>query len=112
MQGDKNIYYRTVRRKVLITGALPNNGNKAVPHGIVFPRETVAWKLWGMASRINNEQLLAFQPLPYSSGNPANCIELRGDQNNIHITTSSDKSALNFSFVVVEYAVLPENTSL
>ena len=109
LEGDKNISYRTVRRKVILTGPLPNANVKTIPHEIVFPKGSVAWKLWGMASRINNENLMGFQPLPFSSGIPSNCIELRGDLNNIYITSFNDKSPLNFSFVVVEYAVLLEN---
>lgn len=107
LQGNQNIYYRTVRRKCVFTGQLLNNAIKRVPHGIVYPPNSVGWRIWGCASQIVDNKLIKFEPLPYASGDPTYNISLRSEENDVLIRTFRDRTELNFSFVVVEYAVPP-----
>lgn len=109
LEGAQSVYYRTVRRKVIYTGALPNSSTKSIAHNIEFPKKSVGWRLWGCASQINeNEELQGFLQIPYAHPTPANCIALYCDRQNIIITTGTNRTNFNFSFVVVEYAVAPD----
>lgn len=112
LEGAQSVYYRTVRRKVIFTGALPNSSAKSIPHYIQFEKKSVGWRLWGCASQIgSDESLNGFLQMPYAHPTPANCIALFSDPNNVIITTGTNRTSFNFSFVVVEYAVAPETES-
>ncbi len=109
LQGDESVYYRTVRRKCVFTTSLPNSSIKTVKHNIIFPKYSVGWRLWGCASQVaRDETLNGFLELPYAHPTPANCISLYCDRDNINITTGTNRSGFNFSFVIVEFAVPPE----
>lgn len=112
LEGAQSVYYRTVRRKVIYTGALPNSSANSIAHNIQFPKKSVGWRLWGCASQIDgNEELQGFLEIPYAHPTPANCIALYCDRQNIIITTGTNRTNFNFSFVVVEYAVAPDTES-
>lgn len=109
LQGNRSVYYRSVRRKCIFTERLPNSSSKQVAHNIQFPKTSVGWRLWGCASQIdNNEELQGFLELPYGHPTAANAIALYCDRQNVHITTGIDRTNFNFSFVVIEYAVAPD----
>lgn len=109
LQGNRSVYTRSVRRKCIFTEALPNSSAKSVAHNIEFPKTSVGWRLWGCASQIDgNEDLQGFLQMPYAHPTPANCIALYCNRNNVIITTGSDRTNFNFSFVVIEYAIAPD----
>lgn len=111
LAGAVNVYHRTVRRKVIFTGALPDNGTKQILHNINFPTGSVGWRLWGGASIIDaNKDLKVFIQLPLGSPNLSSNIEIYATENHVVIVTGTNRSNFNFSFVVVEYAVPPYTT--
>lgn len=109
LEGSQSVYYRTVRRKLIYTGALPNNGTKQIAHNIQFPKKSVGWRIWGCASIIDgDENLRAFFQMPLGSPNQSSNVELYATENHVVIVTGTDRTNFNFSFVVVEYAVAPD----
>lgn len=109
LEGSQSVYYRTVRRKCIFTGSLPNNSTKSIPHSIQFPKKSVGWRIWGCASEIDgNEELQRFIHLPHAHPSALNAIAISCNRNNIDITTGTNRTNFNFSFVVVEYAVAPD----
>lgn len=92
---------RTVLRKVINFGALPNAATKSVPHGITCTGITTFLKIYAVASDTSAETYI---PIPYASAtNVAHNIELYVDGTNVNITTGTNYSAYNFCYVVLEY---------
>lgn len=109
LQGNRSVYHRSVRRKCIFTGALPNSGMKTVKHNIQFPKTSVGWRIWGCASIIDNdENLKAFFQMPLGSPNVSSSVELYCTDNDVVIITGTNRTNFNFSFVVIEYAVAPD----
>jgi len=90
---------RNVFRKVFNCGALLNNANKTVAHGINPLSSFKFTRIYGVASDTTG---LNYIPLPYAGPTPG-YIELYVDINNINITTTDDKTAYTNTFVVLEY---------
>lgn len=88
---------RTLYRKIINTGSLPNNGDKDVAHGISNLRRVV--KLHGYAFRPSDSVTL---PLPYAAAVQW-IVTLLVLGSNIRITTSSDRTSYSESYAIVEY---------
>jgi hypothetical protein len=87
-------------RVVVNFGALPNTALKSVAHGIICNGSTTITRLYGAASDTTD---LLYIPIPYASPTLANNIELSMDATNVNITTGSNRSNFNITYVVIEY---------
>ena len=92
--------WRSVSRKVINFGALPNAAVKTVAHGITFTTACSATRIYGAATDPVNRLYI---PLPYSSGTLNKNIELSLDATNVIITTSIDYSAYTLTYIVIEF---------
>ena len=92
--------YRSVFRKVINFGALPNTGTKSVAHGIVCSAATSFTRIYGAAS---DPAGFNYIPLPYASPVLANNIAIDVDATNVTITTGSNRTAFTITYVVLEY---------
>lgn len=98
--GGTNQQFRTVLRKVVDCGALPNTGTKTVPHGITIDANFTLIDLYGAATDPTN--LISFS-LDRSAPTLAQQVSIFLDANNINITTGSNRSSFTRSFIVIEY---------
>lgn len=93
--------FRSVFRKVINFGALPNAGVMSVPHGInVGSNFSLASPL--VAAATDPTDFLAIG-LPFSSPTLNKNIQLDMDDTNINITTAIDYSAYTICYVTIEY---------
>ncbi len=92
--------YRSVYRKTINFGALPNAGTKTVAHGITCSAATSFTRIYGAASDPVN---FVYLPLPYASPTLVNNIELFVDATNVTIITGSNRSAFTVCYVILEY---------
>ena len=88
---------RTLYRKIINTGSLPNNTAKNVAHGISNLRRAV--KLHGYAFRSSD---LSTMPLPYVSSE-VNRVTLLVVGSNIRMVTATNRTDYTESYVIVEY---------
>lgn len=88
---------RTLYRKIINTGSLPNNADKNVAHGISNLRRVV--KLYGYAFRSSDSTTI---PLPYVTAAEW-MVVLAVYGANIRITTMADRTNYTESYVIVEY---------
>ncbi len=93
--------WRTVLRKVVDTGALPNTTTTNTAHGITVGDNFTLLQAWGAATKPTSAY--ASVPLPFASGTLADNISVDLDATNINITTSKDYSAYTRSYIVLEY---------
>lgn len=93
------IQYRSIFRKVVDTGALPNTTTKSVPHGITWTQNFQLIQMYGGATQPTINAI----PLPYFASNPAINVSMYIDPTNILITTTFNGTPFSSSFVVVEY---------
>lgn len=98
-QTAANVTYRTVFRKVINFGALPNTTTKSVAHNITFGNTFSVTKMYAASTNPGNSWI----PIPYASSTAANNIELNFDSTNVNITTGSNRTSFTRTFVVVEY---------
>src|SRR3974390_1810869 len=99
--GSTSQAYRTVLRKVINFGALPNAGTKSVPHEITFDANFTLVQMF--ASATDPVAFIAF-PLPYADPiNILNAVALTMDATNVNITTGINYSSFTRCFVVIEY---------
>lgn len=91
---------RQIYRLVVNFGALPNTGTKSVAHGITTTASTTFTRIYGAASDTTGFNYI---PLPFASPTLANNISLSVDATNVTITTGSNRSNFNVSYVVLEY---------
>lgn len=96
--GGSSQQFRTVLRKVIDFGALPNTGTKSVPHGIFVDANFSLIQMWASATDPIALQAL---PIPYASATAS--IQMYMDATNINITTTSNVSAFTRCFVFIEY---------
>lgn len=92
--------YRSVFRKVINFGVLPNTAAKSALHGIVCSAATSFTRIYGAAS---DPVGFNYIPLPYASPTLANNISIDVDATNVTITTGSDRTAFTITYVVLEY---------
>ena len=88
---------RTLYRKIINIGSLPNSTNKDVAHGITNLRRIV--NLHGYAFRSSDSVTL---PLPYAAVDMWR-VTLVAIGSNIRIITASDRTSYTESYVIVEY---------
>lgn len=93
--------YRSIFRKVVDCGQLPNNSTKQVAHGITFDANFTLMQLYGAATEPPPGTTAI--PLPYVDANTTNNIQLYIDGTNINIITTSNQSKYTRSYVVIEY---------
>lgn len=98
--------YRTVFRKVIDTGVLPNNTIKFVPHGLTITDDFTLVQMYGAATKILSTGTFYGIPMPFNqlpgSAIPGS-VELEMGGTNIRITTNADMSEFTRSFVTIEY---------
>lgn len=92
--------YRQIFRIVVNFGALPNAGTKSVAHGIAIDTATTFTRIYGCASDTTG---LTYIPLPYASASGIDNIELNVDVTDVNITTASDRTNYNVTYVILEY---------
>lgn len=93
------ILTRSVFRKVIDFGVLPNAGTKTVPHGITVDANLTWTRIYGAAT---DPVGLNGIPLPYASATGQD-IELRVDAVNVIVTTTSNRTAFTRCYIVLEY---------
>lgn len=91
---------RQVLRKVINFGALPNTATKSVAHGITVNTSTTFTRIYGAASDTTGFNYI---PLPYASPTDANEIELSVDATNVNVTTGSNRTNFNITYIILEY---------
>ncbi len=92
--------YRSVFRKVINFGTLPNTTTKSVAHQIPINGGYSFTRIYATASDQTNKSYI---PIPYASPTLANSIEINVDATNVNITTGSNRTAYTICYVVVEY---------
>jgi len=97
--GSDNQTTRSVFRKVIDFGALPNAGTTAKAHGITWTANTKFVRIYGTATDPSTYSI----PLPYSSTTLNQNIKLLVDPTNVTIVTGIDYSGFSECYVVLEY---------
>ncbi|MDC7243650.1 MAG: hypothetical protein PQJ44_06915 [Sphaerochaetaceae bacterium] len=93
--------WRTIFRKVVDTGTLPNTTTTNTAHGVTVDANFTLIDLYGAATKPTSA--FASLPLPFASGTLADNISVTVDATNINITTSKDYTAYTCSYIVLEY---------
>lgn len=94
--------FRSVLRKVIDFGTLPNTTTKSVPHGITVDSNFTLVCLYGAAT--DPVRLVSF-PIPFVEVKvPALLgIQLEMNATNVQITTGSDRTNFTRCFITIEY---------
>jgi hypothetical protein len=100
VNGNTSQLYRTVLRKVIVTGSLPNATTKSVPHEIIFDNNFTLIDMWLTATDPVNFQAFG---LAYWDNTGTSPITVNMDAVNINITTTGNYSTYTRSYVIVEY---------
>lgn len=91
--------YRTVLRKVINFGALPNTGLKQVSHGITFDANFTLIHLYACATDPTN-----FTAFEIDHAEPApGYVWMFMDATNVNIITGSNRTSYTRCFVIIEY---------
>ena len=91
---------RSVYRKVINFGSLPNTTSKSVAHNLTITSSYTFTNIYGVASDVSGNSYI---PLPYASTTLSNNIELKVDSSNVIITTGVDRTSFTYTYVVLEY---------
>lgn len=91
---------RQMYRLALNFGALPNTGTKSVPHGLQINGAYTFTRIYACSSSTSGQ---VYIPIPYASTTTTDVIEINVDATNVNITTSSNKSGFNITYVILEY---------
>jgi hypothetical protein len=97
--GGDSQQFRTILRKVIDTGTLPNTGTSFIRHGIQVDANFTLIDLFGAAT---DPIGLTAIPLGLAAAAPFQ-IEAYMDATNIIIVTGSNRSNYTRSYIVVEY---------
>lgn len=98
--GGSSQQFRTVLRKVVNFGTLPNAGLKSVPHGIMFDANFTLIEMFAAATDPTN---LVAIPIPFDSAGAATGVALFMDATNVNILTQTNRSTYTRCYVVIEY---------
>lgn len=99
--GGTSQQYRSVLRKVIDFGSLPNSTTKSEPHEIFVDAN---FSLVFMGAYATDPSGFTALPIPYADPNTlANAIELNMDDTNVNITTGSNRSNYTRCFITIEY---------
>jgi len=101
----QNDQYRTIFRKVISMGTLPNAGTISIPHGITFDANFTLVHLWAAATK----PTAAFSaiPIPYASPTLNENIKINMDATNVNVTTAIDYTAYTRCYAIIEYILEP-----
>jgi hypothetical protein len=91
---------RSVFRKTIDFGSLPNASTKSVAHGLSIDNRFTLVKLITAATDPSNFLSLS---IPYASATLTDVIEINMDDTNINITTSKDYSSYTRCYVIIEF---------
>lgn len=89
---------RQVYRKVINFGQLPNTATQTVAHGINITADYTFTRIYGVANNVINQIYL---PLPYAE--TGDNISLEVGMTNVSITTESDRTLFDPTYVILEY---------
>lgn len=93
--------FRQVYRIAVDFGALPNTATKSVAHNIYnITSEFTFTRIYGCASDTTN---LTYIPIPFASPTDSEEIKLDVDATNVNITTGSDRTSYDTTYVILEY---------
>ena len=93
--------YRTILRKIIDFGSLPNSTVKSVPHGVIVDGNFTLIAMWACAT---DPIGLTSLSIPYANPTALNlAIALQMDSVNVNITTGTARSNYTRTFVVLEY---------
>lgn len=93
--------FRQVWRLVINFGALPNSSAKAVPHGLTINQGVTFTRIYATASDTTGFNYI---PIPYASATGSEFhIQLDVNATDVIITTGSDRTNFNITYVVLEY---------
>jgi len=92
--------YRSIFRKIINFGALPNTASKSIAHGINISNNFTLLQLYGAAT---DPIGLTSISLPYVDATVANSVSLSMDATNITVVTHDNKSAYTRCYVIIEY---------
>lgn len=92
--------FRSVYRKVVDFGALPNAGLKQVAHGIAFDTN---FRLVRSYASATDPVGLNYIHLPFSSPTLNENIKLLVDGTNVNVTTAINYTAYTTCYVIIEY---------
>lgn len=98
--GGSSQQFRTILRKVIDTGTLPNTGIKTIPHDITIDANFTLIDLYGAATDPTN--LLSIG-LGHAAISSPNTVEIFLDSVNVVILTGSNRSSYTRSFIIIEY---------
>lgn len=90
---------RTVFRKVINFGTLPNAGVKSVPHYIPINSGYTFTRIYGTASDTTG---LNYIPIPYVEPSGA-IVGITVDATNVNISTVDDRTNYTVCYIVLEY---------
>ena len=91
---------RQVFRLVINFGQLPNAGAKSVAHGLTVTNAFTFTRIYGAASDTTGHNYI---PLPYASPTLANNTSIDVDGTNVTVTTGSNRTNFNISYIILEY---------
>lgn len=103
VQASTSEIYRTILRKVVVFGALPNTTSKPIAHGITVDDKFTLIQMYAAATDPTDPGTFPSLPIPHASPTLVNNIELKLDDTNVIITTGSDRTAFTRCNVVIEY---------
>lgn len=92
--------YRTVFRKVIDFGALPDTATKSVAHDITFDANFTLVQLYAAST---NPTTLSAIAIPHVGIPATNAININIDAANVNITTASNRTLYTRTYVVIEY---------
>lgn len=91
---------RSVFRKTINFGSLPNTSTKSVAHGLSIDNRFTLVQLIAAAT---DPVSFTSVSIPYASATSTDVIEINIDATNINITTSKDYSSYTRCFVTLEF---------
>jgi len=93
--------FRSVYRKVINLGPLSNAAGSITPlHNVPITPKVNFTRIYGVANDpVNNDYL----PLPYSSANAADVIELSVNLTQVIVTVGKDRSMFTTCYAILEY---------
>jgi len=91
---------RQVFRKVINFGQLPNTTSKTVAHNL---SPTSTWSFTHIYGAASDTSGISYLPLPYAHPTASSNIAVSVDATNVTITTGSDRTAYDTSYIVLEY---------
>ena len=92
---------RPTRQKLIYyTTDLPDTDTVAIPHYITITDTTTFTMIYATASDTSGDNYI---PIPYASASGTANIEISVDATYVHITTASDRSNFNQTYIILEY---------